>query len=312
MKMSKYWIWLSVLAYMALVISVFAEDSDGLIITNVQDYGLDPTSATTEYDVHYNGMDVGATPWWDRSIAGGGSEDYPVSACPDTVKGKTYISTTCNDKWTYDEWNYFHCDVNKDVVIYMAYDSRFNRPGDNMYKANWLCADSGWTFIPDDSIAYLDNYGEESAERYLELWWKPFPAGHIVLPSNQTGGGYAFSPLQWVPIFEVDKWGYNGGGSAVNRHSDDFKLASSNYPNPFNPTTTIHFTMPERSHVKVTVYNLLGHKMDTLIDDILESGYHSAEWKALDRTGSALPSGTYFYRLETENQLITKKMLLMR
>ncbi len=69
----------------------------------------------------------------------------------------------------------------------------------------------------------------------------------------------------------------------------DFTL-SQNYPNPFNPTTNIEFTLLEKTNVELTVYNLIGQKVATLVNDNLSAGIHKAQWNA-----SKLPSGIYIY-----------------
>jgi len=80
-----------------------------------------------------------------------------------------------------------------------------------------------------------------------------------------------------------------------------------NYPNPFNPGTTILFSLPERSDVKIEVFNVLGQKVSTLIDDQLEAGDHTVEFD-----GDGLANGVYLYRLTAGNAKISRKMLLLK
>jgi hypothetical protein len=80
-----------------------------------------------------------------------------------------------------------------------------------------------------------------------------------------------------------------------------------NYPNPFNPSTTIKFALPKASVTKLTVYNLLGQKVSTLVDGQLEAGVHSVRFDA-----TRLATGVYFYRLEAGDYLSHKKMLLLK
>lgn len=83
-------------------------------------------------------------------------------------------------------------------------------------------------------------------------------------------------------------------------------------PNPFNPTTTINYSMKAAGQVRLTVFNLRGIAVATLIDRHQAAGPHSVTWYGLDDEGSRVASGAYFYRLETEGFSETKKMLLLK
>ncbi|MBI2278666.1 MAG: T9SS type A sorting domain-containing protein [Candidatus Brennerbacteria bacterium] len=82
---------------------------------------------------------------------------------------------------------------------------------------------------------------------------------------------------------------------------------SQNYPNPFNPSTTITFSLPDRSHVRLTVYNAIGQEVVKLVDEEVSAGTHKTTW---DATG--FPSGVYFARLETKSFVATRKMILLK
>lgn len=90
-----------------------------------------------------------------------------------------------------------------------------------------------------------------------------------------------------------------------------FKLAQ-NYPNPFNPATSIEFDLPRRSEVKIVVYNLLGQAVSRLVDQDLPAGKHSIVWDGRTNSGAQASTGLYFYRLEAEGFIETKKMLLLK
>jgi hypothetical protein len=82
---------------------------------------------------------------------------------------------------------------------------------------------------------------------------------------------------------------------------------SQNYPNPFNPTTTIDFNIPEAGFVNLTVYDMTGQKVATLIEQEMSAGQYSAKFDALN-----LASGTYVYELNVNGVKMTKKMMLMK
>ena len=80
-----------------------------------------------------------------------------------------------------------------------------------------------------------------------------------------------------------------------------------NYPNPFNPQTTVTFVLPERASARLTVYNILGQTVASVLDEELVAGSHSVE---ID--GAGWPSGVYLYRFETDQYSETRKMLLLK
>jgi photosystem II stability/assembly factor-like uncharacterized protein len=88
----------------------------------------------------------------------------------------------------------------------------------------------------------------------------------------------------------------------------DFQL-EQNYPNPFNPTTTIRYTIPSTSAVRLELFDVLGRKVATLVNERKVAGIHTY---ALNASRFSLASGTYFYRLQVGNQVETKKMILVK
>lgn len=85
-----------------------------------------------------------------------------------------------------------------------------------------------------------------------------------------------------------------------------------NYPNPFNPATTIAFELPERSHVRLELFNVLGQRVRSLVDGTMSAGVHTAEWDGRNDAGKNVASGVYFYRLETGSWSDVRKMVLVR
>jgi len=86
-----------------------------------------------------------------------------------------------------------------------------------------------------------------------------------------------------------------------------------NYPNPFNPSTQISFDVPQGSElVRLNVYNILGKKVNTLVNDIVNPGRHTIVWNANDNEGNPVASGIYFYELSSSTFTARKKMLLIR
>lgn len=85
-----------------------------------------------------------------------------------------------------------------------------------------------------------------------------------------------------------------------------------NFPNPFNPETTIQYAIRTSSQVKLTIYDLLGQEIQTLQKGIQQAGRYSFVWDATDNSKNPVSSGIYFYRLEIKEQILQKKMILIR
>ena len=86
----------------------------------------------------------------------------------------------------------------------------------------------------------------------------------------------------------------------------------NNYPNPFNPTTKIEFSVSTAGSVTLAVYDLLGQKVKTLVNNFYTPGTYSINWNAVDDLGMQVPSGIYFYRLTSGSFIQTNKMILLR
>ncbi|NQT25112.1 T9SS type A sorting domain-containing protein [candidate division KSB1 bacterium] len=126
-----------------------------------------------------------------------------------------------------------------------------------------------------------------------------YETGSASLEYHMTGGFEAFGTLELT--------GTSATGvqdEPIVQQPSSFDLAQ-NFPNPFNPETTISFTTPESDHVNLTVYDILGNEVAVLMNGILPAGYYQVPFNGNDR-----PSGIYFYRLESGNLKSVKKMIL--
>jgi photosystem II stability/assembly factor-like uncharacterized protein len=141
------------------------------------------------------------------------------------------------------------------------------------------------------------------------ITWTKYGTG---LPSNVTMQISALAERNGV-IYAGDR---NFGLYAISstltgirndqRNDLSYKL-NQNYPNPFNPVTTINYSIGKEGYTKITVYNILGSRADVLVDENKSAGSHSVQFNA-----SALPSGVYFYKLESGGYSDIKKLILMK
>jgi len=85
-----------------------------------------------------------------------------------------------------------------------------------------------------------------------------------------------------------------------------------NYPNPFNPTTLIRYELPEAAYVRIVVYNVLGQKVATLVDQSMNAGYYDISWSGTNDLGSSVSSGIYLYRIESEKFNAVRKLMYLK
>ena len=91
----------------------------------------------------------------------------------------------------------------------------------------------------------------------------------------------------------------------------DFVL-NQNYPNPFNPSTQIEYSMPESGQVTLSIYDVSGRLVQTLVDGVVASGYHTVTWNGKDSAGHTVSAGLYIYSLKSDQVTVTRKMVMMK
>ena len=102
------------------------------------------------------------------------------------------------------------------------------------------------------------------------------------------------------------------GLSRISKPAPEEYRMSDAYPNPFNPTTTLSFSVPIEGNINLSIYDMTGRLVNTLVDGNLKQGYHSITWNGFDSNGHAVSSGMYIYALNGKDVSITKKMVLMK
>jgi sugar lactone lactonase YvrE len=115
----------------------------------------------------------------------------------------------------------------------------------------------------------------------------------LSVTTNEIGTMAVFYNEDYVPVPEV------------------FQL-HQNFPNPFNPTTTIMFDLPAKQQISLSIYNVLGQEVRRLVNESLDAGYHEMIWNGKNNYGKQLASGIYFYQLITPTANISKKMVLIK
>jgi hypothetical protein len=159
-------------------------------------------------------------------------------------------------------------------------------------------ANNGW-MVTNDGIMVTTNGGNswQTQSSYSEC-------NRLAMLPNVAGlwaAGYNTSILKYTgePIMGI-------AGEQFSTMPEKFAL-SQNYPNPFNPVTNIRFGLPKTSKVKLEIYNVLGQRVITLLDEQKPAGFHVVTFDARD-----LASGMYFYRIQTAEFTDQKKMILIK
>ncbi len=161
----------------------------------------------------------------------------------------------------------------------------------------------------------INNYGYEIERKTKNKWEKiGFVEGGGNSNSTKSYSFNDFNPEDGIISYRLKQIDINGDykyseviAIYINLNNilpNDYSI-EQNYPNPFNPSTTINFSLPKTGKVVLEIYNVLGEKVTTLINNDLTAGYHSVNFN-----GSSLASGVYIYRLQSGNYTQAKKMTL--
>ena len=221
--------------------------------------------------------------------------------------------------------NFWH-DVAIDAALpdtafpYYTLDFGFAREMVGADTLTWISEDPGFTKAPAVRGVEMMLVNLAGVENFVVNPGFDFsnPPYDFSYPSSAVSytaakGGFPLGDLNWFPDKKTE-WG-NWIATDVKTFTDavpvEFNL-EQNYPNPFNPSTTISFSNSTAGKVSLTVYNTIGQKVRTLIDEKLAVGSHVVNWDGMSDMGMPLSGGIYFYRLKIGHQILTKKMIFVK
>ena len=125
-----------------------------------------------------------------------------------------------------------------------------------------------------------------------------------------TFGSYSLTSSGYYSDIFVAKLGYD---TSVENHLISSNILLSNYPNPFNPETVISFSIPDESKIELSIFNIKGQKIKTLVHNEFTKGSHSIIWNGNDDFGNSVSSGVYLYKLRVNGKTeAVKKCLLLK
>lgn len=188
----------------------------------------------------------------------------------------------------------------------------------NKLRVRWIEIRNG-AFSNSNIMEFIDQTLSRIEEARIRNFIRWQIIGQYVWPNYYVGATYEdevnylknwiLGRLEWMDI-EL-----TGTSLPVDENNNQIIQSFSlqqNFPNPFNPTTTINYNLPESGNVRLTIYNLLGQQAKTLVESFQAAGDYSLVWNAMDDGNNPVSSGMYFYSLETDNQTFQKKMMLIR
>jgi len=224
----------------------------------------------------------------------------------------TTIGPVVFDSYTITSYDTFPNPGNRIRFQFFLKNEGLNATAKNI-TTNLICLDTCASLV--GSVAPLE-YGDIAPAKTSSA-----KKGQYILFSNNSptniyarfrldiaSNGYTF----WTDTFSVFIY-----PTSIHEQDGKQKIPSEfvlhqNYPNPFNAQTIIEYQLPKAGQVRVDIYNLLGQRIIILVDKKHQAGRFNLIWDGKDSSGRIVPSGVYFYRLETENFSDIKKMLLLQ
>jgi len=198
-------------------------------------------------------------------------------------------------------------------------DSVFNAESQLGYTVTWhskaFSDGGGWNEFAGADYRFTLKDTATDWTQYSTIFTAPVGATHV---SVRARSWHIWSGVSWWDDFALR------GLEALTTGVEEQKLPptasatpteyalAQNYPNPFNPATVIEFSLPAEGPVRLDVFNVLGQKVATLVDEVKSAGTWKVRWNAANSSGRTLASGLYFYHLTAPGVMITKRMVLLK
>lgn len=290
--------------------SITVDGSSNVYITGVASSTLANKDILT---IKYNSS--GVQQWSVLYDATGNSSDRGDAIAVDG-SGNVYITgSSGNSSGTNKDF----CSVKYNASGVQQWVSTYNGPGNSDDVSRSIAIDGlGNVYITGDSKGNGSNddfcaikYSTTGAQQWLIRYNGPmgnvgFEDSDILVDGNRNVylSGMRINTI-WVCA--TIKYSQQVGIQSISTEIPSSYSLGQNYPNPFNPTTKIRFDVQKSGNVEISVYDMLGRKVASLVDQKLSSGIFETEWDASD-----YPSGIFYYKLTTDGFSETKKMVLLK
>jgi len=177
----------------------------------------------------------------------------------------------------------------------------------------WFAGENGamlW-WRPEFYIEFSHNYGFDFNALGMSPAGDLYAVGEGGIIARWSGAGW--SVMSTPTIEELhDVWGHSPSSTGSDPIPSAVDIGLSNYPNPFNPSTTISYTVDSMGQASLEIYDVTGRMIRHLAGGTMEPGTYSARWDGTNDGGHRVASGTYFLRLRTERKAVTRKIVLAR
>ncbi len=264
----------------------------------------DSTLLTKDYELRFTGVpttDIINGKPVQHIISGGqlatlyGASGYNLADHP--MNPNPGISEPFTIRIPFEVWS---IDDNKQIN-FMVWDRSGSLASSDTFQV-WNTNNRMYTeFVMSDYHENVIDWEGEEVQNYA-TW-------NLVWYKTEWQQGDVIQIIYYNPITPNDKFTFT---TPQRFNKEDFRIPESfelyhNFPNPFNPTTTIRFDLPEDNNVKIEVFNILGQKVRTLVNEFYKGGIHEVQFNS-----RGLASGVYIYRLEAGPHINVKKMVLLK
>ena len=245
-------------------------------------------------------MEGGAAASYDFSVDAGNTGSFSIC---ELAEGTYYIAVRArNFAGILSAYSgELSADVNPTAVFINAFSG----------EASFGGVELAWKITADETIeGYSIRRRREGDTREVVL-----NDGFLVDPARRSWTDETVEPvttyLYSLVVVGENKTEYRSPSVSVTTLSL-MMLLDQNVPNPFNPSTSISFVVPQASRTRLMVYDVSGALVKTLFDEVVSAGRRTVHWDGTNATGERVSSGAYFYRLITDNKSTTRKMLLLK
>jgi hypothetical protein len=278
----------------------------GMAVKQTADSGYIVTGSSSDdgcdYDVYLIKTNSTGDTLWTRTYGNGASVDRGYSVQQTTDEGYIVAGTT------------YLCGGYADLYLIKT-----NSSGDTLWTRIYE-GGAGYSLQQTTDGGYIVTGVSNWASLYLiklnlsgdTLWMKTYgqnPSYDFGSSVQQTtDGGYIVSGSSYMDVYLVKTLGDGTVSVSDDRNVMPITFALlQNFPNPFNPSTKIKYSVPRISHVQIKVFDVLGNEIETLVDEEKPAGAYELTWNA-----EGLPSGVYFYQLIAGSFVETKKMIFLK